>query len=64
MTAARSLNEANNPFVVPGISVKTSARDAFPIEQVALERWTGTHWSVFTGPVTIDAPNGAVTLGQ
>jgi branched-chain amino acid transport system substrate-binding protein len=53
MTAARSLNEANNPFVVPGIVVKTSPTDGFPIQQVALERWTGTHWSIFTGPLTI-----------
>jgi branched-chain amino acid transport system substrate-binding protein len=53
--AARSLNEANNPFVIPGIVVKTSATDAFPIQQVALERWTGTHWSIFTGPLTISS---------
>jgi branched-chain amino acid transport system substrate-binding protein len=53
MAAARSLNEANNPFVIPGIVVKTSASDGFPIQQVALERWTGTHWSIFTGPLTI-----------
>jgi branched-chain amino acid transport system substrate-binding protein len=53
MAAARSLNEANNPFVVPGIQVKTGASDGFPIQQVALERWTGTHWSIFTGPLTI-----------
>jgi branched-chain amino acid transport system substrate-binding protein len=53
MASARSLNEANNPFVVPGIVVKTSPTDGFPIQQVALERWTGTHWSIFTGPLTI-----------
>jgi branched-chain amino acid transport system substrate-binding protein len=53
MAAARSLNEANNPFAIPGIVVKTSATDGFPIQQVALERWTGTHWSIFTGPLTV-----------
>ncbi len=53
MAAARSLNEANNPFVIPGIVVRTSAADGFPIQQVALERWTGTHWSIFTGPLTV-----------
>ena len=53
MAAARSLNEANNPFVIPGIVVRTSATDGFPIQQVALERWTGTHWSIFTGPLTV-----------
>jgi ABC-type branched-subunit amino acid transport system substrate-binding protein len=55
MAAARSLNEANNPFVIPGIVVKTSATDGFPVQQVALERWTGTHWSIFTGPLTISS---------
>jgi branched-chain amino acid transport system substrate-binding protein len=53
MAAARSLNEANNPFVIPGITVKTSRTDGFPIQQVALERWTGSNWSTFTGPLTI-----------
>jgi branched-chain amino acid transport system substrate-binding protein len=55
MAAARSLNEANNPFVIPGIVVKTSSTDAFPMQQVALERWTGTHWSIFTGPLAISS---------
>ena len=53
MAAARTLNEANNPFVLPGIVVKTSATDGFPMQQVALERWSGGHWNIFTGPLTI-----------
>jgi branched-chain amino acid transport system substrate-binding protein len=53
MAAARSLNEANNPFVLPGITVKTSPTDAYPMQQVALERWSGGHWNIFTGPLTI-----------
>lgn len=53
MAAARSLNEADNPFVLPGIVVKTSATDAFPMQQVALQRWSGGHWNIFTGPLTI-----------
>jgi branched-chain amino acid transport system substrate-binding protein len=52
MAAARSLTEANNPFLLPGIVVKTSRADAFPIEQVALQRWSGGRWEVFTGPLT------------
>jgi branched-chain amino acid transport system substrate-binding protein len=47
MAAARSLNEANNPFVVPGIVVKS------PIQQVALQRWAGGRWSIFTGPLAV-----------
>ena len=50
--AALSLNEANNPFVVPGIVVRTSPTDHYPIDQVGLERWMGTHWSIFGGLAT------------
>ncbi len=53
MAAVRSLNEANNPFVLPGIEIKTGPADPYPIEQLALERWSGSHWSIFTGPLTI-----------
>ena len=45
--AVRSLREANNPFVIPGVTV--------PIGQVALQRWAGTHWSLVTGPLRISS---------
>jgi branched-chain amino acid transport system substrate-binding protein len=47
LAAARSLNEANNPFLVPGIVVRP------PIQQVVLQRRSGGRWSVFTGPLTV-----------
>ena len=47
LAAARSLNEANNPFLVPGIVVKP------PIQQVAIQRSSGGHWNVVTGPLGI-----------
>ena len=56
MKAARSQNQAKHPLLIPGIAVKTSAKDGFPIEQVALERWVSGkgsaqgHWSMF-GPL-------------
>ena len=50
--AVDSLNEANNPFLLPGIVVKTSATDHFPVEQMQLERWNGTRWLRFGGLVT------------
>jgi branched-chain amino acid transport system substrate-binding protein len=56
MKAARSMNEKKHPLVIPGIVVKTSATDAFPIEQVMLQRWVigkGSapgHWASF-GPL-------------
>jgi branched-chain amino acid transport system substrate-binding protein len=53
MAAVRSLNEANNPFVLPGIVIRTSPTDASPIQQLALQRWARGHWNVFTGPLTV-----------
>lgn len=52
MRAATSLNEANNPFVIPGIVIKTSPTDRFPMEQVGLQRWAGKSWTAFGGIVT------------
>jgi branched-chain amino acid transport system substrate-binding protein len=51
VAAAGSLNEVN-PFLIPGIVVKTSAADHFPVEQAKLERWNAKagHWTTF-GPV-------------
>ena len=56
MKAARTQNQPKHPLLIPGIAVKTSPTDGFPIEQVALQRWvsgkgsaTG-HWSLF-GPL-------------
>lgn len=56
MKAARSQNQPKHPLLIPGIVVKTSATDGFPIEQVALQRWVSGkgkaagHWSMF-GPL-------------
>jgi branched-chain amino acid transport system substrate-binding protein len=52
MKAATSLNERSNPFVLPGIVIKTTSSDHFPIEQVSLQRWTKGHWSIFGGLLT------------
>jgi ABC-type branched-subunit amino acid transport system substrate-binding protein len=50
MRAVTSLNLRNNPFVLPGVSVRTTARDRFPIKQGRLQRWTGTRWVQY-GPI-------------
>ena len=47
--AATSLNEANNPFLIPGIVVKTTPTSRFPITQARLQRWTKGHWTLFGG---------------
>ena len=44
MKAARSMNDAKNPFLLPGIVVKTGAGDSFPVQQGQLQRWTKGKW--------------------
>jgi branched-chain amino acid transport system substrate-binding protein len=41
MKALHNLNTSKNPFVYPGISLKTSATDNFPIEQEIMIKWAG-----------------------
>ena len=44
MKALRSLNESGknrNPFVYPGMTVKTSKKRTFPMEQLKLIKWSG-----------------------
>ena len=50
MHAVTHLNERNNPFVLPGIVVKTTATNCFPITQVRLERYHNGQW-VYFGPL-------------
>ena len=40
MARARSISSAKNPFLLPGIVVKTGKGDNFPIQQGQLLRWT------------------------
>jgi branched-chain amino acid transport system substrate-binding protein len=44
MKAARSLNDPKNPFLLPGIVVKTGPGDGFPVQQGQLQRWTKGRW--------------------
>jgi branched-chain amino acid transport system substrate-binding protein len=41
MHALRTLNEKNNPFIYPGMVVKTSKKRTFPMEQLIFEKWAG-----------------------
>jgi branched-chain amino acid transport system substrate-binding protein len=36
-----AMNTAANPFMFPGIRIKTSKTDAFPVEQLVMTKWTG-----------------------
>ena len=49
MRAATHLNIRNDPFLLPGMSVQTSAGDHFPLDQARLERYHRGHWVVFGG---------------
>ena len=40
MAALAKLDSKKNPFLIPGVTVKTGRADRFPIEQVQLTRWT------------------------
>jgi branched-chain amino acid transport system substrate-binding protein len=48
--AATHLNEKANPFVLPGIVIRTGENDRFPIEQAQLYRYTKGVWQA-TGPL-------------
>jgi hypothetical protein len=41
MHALRTLDEKNNPFIYPGMVVKTSKTRTFPMEQLIFEKWAG-----------------------
>jgi branched-chain amino acid transport system substrate-binding protein len=45
--AAARLNERGNPFLLPGVLVKTSPTDHFPIAQAKLQRWQAGQWVPF-----------------
>jgi len=45
----RKLNDASNPFLLPGLTIKTSAIERFPIEQALLQRWSKGSWKSFGG---------------
>jgi ABC-type branched-subunit amino acid transport system substrate-binding protein len=44
--AGNQLNETNNPFLLPGVVVKTTASDHFPITQEQVITWNGTGWTL------------------
>ena len=43
--ATSGLNESNNPFLLPGVVVKTTSSDHFPITQEQVITWNGTGWT-------------------
>jgi branched-chain amino acid transport system substrate-binding protein len=46
LRAATHLNETN-PFLLPGVMIKTSPNDYYPMDKVKLARYHGSHWQFF-----------------
>jgi branched-chain amino acid transport system substrate-binding protein len=53
MNAVTHMNEPNNPFLVPGVKVRTTPTFRFPISAVQLQRWHAGHWVPFGGVVSV-----------
>jgi ABC-type branched-subunit amino acid transport system substrate-binding protein len=53
MRAVTHLNERNNPFLLPGISVRTTSSDHFPLAQAKLERYHNGRWVSFGSLVSV-----------
>jgi branched-chain amino acid transport system substrate-binding protein len=47
MAAATHLSEKGNPFVLPGIVVRTTPTSRFPLTQIRLQRWSNRAWHPF-----------------
>jgi len=49
MRAVTHMNEASNPFLLPGIRVRTTPTSRFPISQVGLQRRHAAQWVLVGG---------------
>jgi hypothetical protein len=49
MNAVLRLTERNNPFLLPGMSIRTGATDHYPLDQARLQRWQKGRWISFGG---------------
>jgi ABC-type branched-subunit amino acid transport system substrate-binding protein len=45
---ARNLRDVELPLVLPGIKINTSDKINMDYTQMRLQRWTGTHWDLFS----------------
>jgi branched-chain amino acid transport system substrate-binding protein len=57
MRAATHLNEKGNPFVLPGIVIRTTPTSRFPLTQVRLQRWSNKAWRPFGKLISAKPPN-------
>jgi branched-chain amino acid transport system substrate-binding protein len=45
LRAVTHMNDRKNPFLYPGVAVKTTPQARFPISQAQIIRWRGGHWN-------------------
>jgi branched-chain amino acid transport system substrate-binding protein len=57
MRAATHLNEKGNPFVLPGIVIRTTPTSRYPLTQVRLQRWSNKTWRPFGKLISAKPPN-------
>ena len=53
LRAATHLDERSNPFLQPGIEIKTSPTDYLPFEQMRMFRYHNGRWTPFGGLVSV-----------
>ena len=53
LRAATHLDERSNPFLQPGIVIKTSSTDYLPFEQMRMFRYHNGRWTPFGGLVSV-----------
>ena len=54
MNAATHLTEKGNPFVLPGIVIRTTPSSRFPLTQVRLQRWSSKGWRPFGKLISVN----------
>ena len=53
LSGATHLNETSNPFLQPGVTIKTSPTDYAPFEQMKMFRYHNGRWSAFGSVATV-----------
>jgi len=58
MKQAASLKSVTHPMLLPGITISTSEKDFYPIEQMQMQKFNGERWELF-GPIISGSGEGS-----
>jgi branched-chain amino acid transport system substrate-binding protein len=58
MKQAASLKNLTHPMLLPGITINTSEKDFYPIEQMQMQKFNGERWELF-GPIISGSGEGS-----